>query len=89
VTIADTSVVSEFMQDAPDPVVMAWARAVAPADLTICVVTVEEIERGLGCSQRGGVGVTASPAGAPWWTPTPTPSRSMTSRQPDKPPPSW
>lgn len=46
--IADTNVVSEFMKDAPAPAVMAWAQAIAPADLAICVVTVEEIERGLG-----------------------------------------
>ena len=46
--IADTNVVSEFMRDAPDPVVLAWAGTLAPADLTICVVTVEEVERGLG-----------------------------------------
>jgi toxin FitB len=48
VIIADTNVVSEFMKDAPEPAVMAWARTIAVADLTICVVTVEEIERGLG-----------------------------------------
>ena len=46
--VADTNVVSEFMRDAPDPTVLAWARGIDPADLTICVVTVEEIERGLG-----------------------------------------
>lgn len=46
--IADTNVVSEFMKDKPDPEVLAWAQGIAPADLTICVVTVEEIERGLG-----------------------------------------
>lgn len=46
--IADTNVVSEFMKDTPDPAVLAWAQGIAPADLTICVVTVEEIERGLG-----------------------------------------
>ena len=46
--IADTNVVSEFMKDKPDPVVLAWAQGIAPADLTICVVTVEEIERGVG-----------------------------------------
>lgn len=46
--IADTNVVSEFMRDTPDPVVLAWAQGIATADLTICVVTVEEIERGLG-----------------------------------------
>jgi toxin FitB len=53
VIIADTNVVSEFMRDDPDPVVMAWARTVAPADLSICVVTVEEIERGLGLLPAG------------------------------------
>lgn len=46
--IADTNVVSEFMRETPDPIVLAWAATLAPADLTICVVTVEEIERGLG-----------------------------------------
>lgn len=46
--IADTNVVSEFMREAPDRVVLAWAKGIAPAELTICVVTVEEIERGLG-----------------------------------------
>jgi len=40
-------VVSEFMKDAPDRAVLAWAQDIGPADLTICVVTVEEVERGL------------------------------------------
>ena len=51
--IADTTVVSEFMRDHPDAVVLAWAQSIAPSDLTICVVTVEEIERGLGRLPRG------------------------------------
>lgn len=51
--IADTNVVSEFMRDDPDALVMVWARTVAPADLSICVVTVEEIERGLGLLPAG------------------------------------
>ena len=46
--IADTNVVSEFMNDTPDSTVLAWAQGLDAADLTICVVTVEEIERGLG-----------------------------------------
>ena len=46
--IADTNVVSEFMRDTPDPFVLEWAGSVGASDLTICVVTVEEIERGLG-----------------------------------------
>ena len=46
--IADTNVVSDFMRDQPDAMVLAWAQGIAPADLAICVVTVEEIERGLG-----------------------------------------
>lgn len=46
--IADTNVVSEFMRDTPNLLVLAWAQSIGPSDLTICVVTVEEIERGLG-----------------------------------------
>lgn len=45
--IADTNVVSEFMRDEPDPTVLSWAGSLGPSDLTICVVTVEEIERGI------------------------------------------
>jgi len=48
VIIADTNVVSEFMRDTPDPFVLEWAQSIDASDLTICVVTVEEIERGLG-----------------------------------------
>lgn len=33
--IADTNVVSEFMKEAPDPSVLAWAENLAPNDLTI------------------------------------------------------
>jgi len=46
--VADTNVVSEFMRDEPDAAVLAWASSLGSSDLTICVVTVEEIERGLG-----------------------------------------
>lgn len=46
--IADTNVVSEFMKDAPDANVLAWAAGLGAAELTICVVSVEEIELGLG-----------------------------------------
>ncbi len=35
------------MREAPNPVIVEWARALPPAQLTICVVTVEEIERGI------------------------------------------
>ena len=48
VIIADTNVVSEFMKDKPDPTVLGWAQGLDAVDLTISVVTVEEIERGLG-----------------------------------------
>ena len=51
--IADTNVVSEFMRDTPEESVLAWAQGIDPADLTICVVTVEEIERGLGRLPEG------------------------------------
>jgi predicted nucleic acid-binding protein len=53
VIIADTNVVSEMMKDDPDPKVLRWASSIGPADLTICVVTVEEIERGLGRIAQG------------------------------------
>ena len=46
--VADTNVVSEVMRDEPDAGVLSWAGSLGPADLTICVVTVEEIERGIG-----------------------------------------
>jgi len=45
--VADTNVVSEFMRERPDPSVAAWAAALKAGDLTISVITVEEIERGL------------------------------------------
>ena len=51
--IADTNVVSEFMRDTPDPVVLEWAESIDASDLTVCVVTVEEIERGLGRLPEG------------------------------------
>lgn len=51
--IADTNVVSEFMKDTPDQAVLVWAQNIDPSDLAICVVTVEEIERGLGRLPRG------------------------------------
>ncbi len=47
VIISDTNVVSEFMRDEPDPSVLTWAGSFGPSDLTICMVTVEEIERGI------------------------------------------
>jgi predicted nucleic acid-binding protein len=53
VIIADTNVVSEFMKDTPDQAVLGWAQAMGPVDLTICVVTVEEVERGLGRLPQG------------------------------------
>lgn len=51
--IADTNVVSELMRDTPDPTVLDWAHSIDSSDLTICVVTVEEIERGLGRLPEG------------------------------------
>lgn len=46
--IADTNVVSEFMKDQPDSRVLTWAQGIAAGDLGICVVTIQEIERGIG-----------------------------------------
>ncbi|MGB7963671.1 MAG: PIN domain-containing protein [Propionicimonas sp.] len=53
--IADTNIVSEFMKDTPDPRARewAWAQSLGAADLTISVVTVEEIDRGLGRLPKG------------------------------------
>lgn len=51
--IADTSIVSEFMKDTPQANVMAWARGLGPTDLAITVVTIEEVERGLGRLPQG------------------------------------
>ena len=45
--IADTNVVSEFMKDAPDPAVLAWALELDRAVLSICVVTVVTLSNGL------------------------------------------
>jgi len=53
VIIADTNIVSEFMKDTPDPGVLGWAQSLGTADLTISVVTVEEIDRGLGRLPKG------------------------------------
>lgn len=50
--VADTNIVSEFTKDIPDPHVLAWARSLA-ANLTISVVTVEEIDRRLGRLPKG------------------------------------
>lgn len=46
--IADTNVVSEFMRDEPAPNVLRWAEKLDRTDLSISVLTVEEIERGIG-----------------------------------------
>ena len=51
--IADTNIVSEFMKDTPEPCVLTWAQSLGATDLTISVVTVEEIDRGLGRLPRG------------------------------------
>jgi predicted nucleic acid-binding protein len=47
VIIADTNVVSEFMRDEPDARALGWAQSLGSSELSICMVTVEEIERGL------------------------------------------
>lgn len=51
--VADTNVVSEFMRDRPDSDVLTWASGLAEGEATICVVTVAEIERGLGRLAEG------------------------------------
>ena len=51
--IADTNIVSEFMKDTPEPRVLVWAQGLGAVDLTISVVTVEKIDRGLGRLPKG------------------------------------
>ena len=51
--IADTNIASAFMRDTPEPRVLAWAQSIGAADLAISVVTVEEIDRGLGRLPKG------------------------------------
>ena len=51
--IADTTIVGEFMRDSPDAIVLTWAESIDPAELANCVVTVQEIERGLGRMPAG------------------------------------
>ncbi len=51
--IADTNIVSEFMKDTPEPRVLVWAQTLGAVDLTISVVTVEAIDRGLGRLPKG------------------------------------
>ncbi|HRA27878.1 MAG TPA: hypothetical protein PLL68_15610, partial [Ornithinibacter sp.] len=41
------------MRETPDVAVLAWAQVIDPAELTISVVTVEEVERGLGRMPAG------------------------------------
>lgn len=51
--VADTNVVSEFMRETPDQAVLTWAESLAAGELGICVVSVEEVERGLGRLPQG------------------------------------
>lgn len=51
--IADTNIVSEFMRDTPDATGLTWAEGIDRAELAICVVTVQEIGRGLGRLPEG------------------------------------
>ena len=46
--VADTNIVSEFMRDLPDRAVLAWADDLGTSEVGLCVVTVQEIEHGLG-----------------------------------------
>lgn len=51
--LADTNVVSEFMRPAIAPAVLAWAEGIAPGGLVISVITVQEIEYGIGLLPEG------------------------------------
>lgn len=45
--LADTNVVSEFMRPVMDPGVMAWASSLAPSEVCVSAVTVQEVEFGI------------------------------------------
>lgn len=51
--VADTNVVSEFMRDQPAPEVVSWAHTVHPRELAISVITMMEIEFGVGRLPEG------------------------------------
>lgn len=51
--LADTTVVSELMKEHPDPGVTTWVRTLAPDEVCICAITVEEIERSLAALPAG------------------------------------
>ena len=51
--VADTNVVWEFLRETPDKCVEGWARGLDVGDLTISVITVEEVERGIGSLPAG------------------------------------
>jgi len=53
VIIADTNIVSELMRQAPDASVLSWVQGLPTQELTICVITAEEIERRLGKTPHG------------------------------------
>lgn len=51
--IADTNVVSEVLRDTPSERVLAWLDSVRGSRVTVCAVTVFEIERGISRLPRG------------------------------------
>lgn len=51
--LADTNILAEFMRERPHPTVLTWAQSLAPDDLRICAVTVQEIAYGMRRLPRG------------------------------------
>jgi predicted nucleic acid-binding protein len=45
--LLDTNVISELAKPAPDPNVVAWTRAQSPLDLSLSVLTLGELEKGI------------------------------------------
>lgn len=45
--LLDTNVISELVKPAPDAKVIAWTRAQSPLDLSLSVLTLGELEKGI------------------------------------------
>ena len=50
--LLDTDVLSGLRKASPDSSAVAWLRAVAPGDLYLSVITIMEIERGVGLKRK-------------------------------------
>lgn len=51
--LLDTNVISELVKPAPNPRLEAWARHQSPLDLSLSVLTLGELERGIAALPEG------------------------------------